>query len=189
MSSFAVPCVWLLTMVVAIVLGARPIEGRRALLELLAAFAVTFGTLDFYAPPSGGVGFIAGLAAVSSLISSGSPRLDRVLSGVCAGAAAALYAACGLDRWLALLLTAGVMIVGLALIPRRGTARRDAILYTAGLLALAVGFVPDVVAGWRSARLMNGAVTPEHATVPMWAAAFLGISLLVGLCAGMWSRR
>ncbi len=189
MATFAVSCVWLLTMVVALVLGARPIERRSDLPELAAAFGVTFGALTVYVPPSGGVGFIAGLSAAWSLISADSRHLDRVLAGVCAGAASALYAACGLDRWLALALGAGIMASGLWLIPRREAHARDPMLYSAGLLALAAGLAPDIVAGWHSAHLMNQAVAPTHSAVPLWAAALLVLSLCVGLCAGLWSRR
>jgi hypothetical protein len=189
MSSFAVSCVWLLTMVVATVLAARPFERRRHLLELAAAYMVTCASLTLYVPPSGGVGFIAGLAAAWSLVSPGWRRLDRMLAGACAGAAAALYAACGLNRWLALLIGAGVVMSGVLLIPRRDTGTREFILSLAGVSAVAVGLAPDVAAGWRSARLLNHAVTGAHTMVPTWAVALLGTALVVGMWAGMRGRR
>jgi hypothetical protein len=189
MSSFTVSCVWLLTMVVAVVLAARPVEGRRDLLELAAVYAVAFGALSLYVPPSAGVGFIAGLSAGWYLVRPGGSRLDRVLAGVCAGAAAALYAACGLDRWLALMLGAGVMTFGLLLIPRRDAAARETILYLAGPLAVAIGLAPDVAAGWRSARLLNHTTAPAHVLVPLWAAGLLGIALMVGIWVGIRGHR
>jgi hypothetical protein len=188
MSSFVVSCVWLLTMVVATVLAAR-VERRRDFLELAGAYAVAFGVLTIYIPPSGGVGCLAGLAAGWSLLWPGPRRLDRVLAGVCAGAAAALYAACGLHRWAAALLGAAVMVAGLLLIPSRDTDSRESILAVAGLSAIAVGLIPDVAAGWRSARLLNHPTGSVHTMVPVWAAAVLCGALLIGLWAGMRSRR
>ncbi len=176
-------------MVVAVVLAAQALERRVAALELAASYTAAFAALTVFVPPSAGVGFIAGASAAVSLIWPGSGRRDRVLAGVCAGAAAALYATCGLNRWVALLLGAGVLMTGALLVPKRNAGARDTILYLAGLAAVAVGLAPDVASGWRSARLLNHTLVPTHTAVPMWAGALLCIALLVGLWIGMRSGR
>jgi hypothetical protein len=200
MSSLAISTEWLLAMLAAVALAARPRPRVMDLLPLAAGLPVAFAVLTLLVPQPGAVGLIAAWSAAWRLLLPGSAGVDRALAGVCAGGSAALYAECGLSRWLAVILAAGTLALAVWVAQSRpGGARsgrlpdlsaaRDPVLFLVALSAGAVGLAPDILAGWHSATLLNRAATPAHAAIPVWAVAFAGVALLTGVLRGVWIRR
>ena len=190
MSAFAVSSVWLLAVMTAIILCSR-LSSVGAVLAVLASGLATLTALLLLVPRTDGIGFMTALVAGWRLVRPGRPAADRILAGICAGAAAALYAGSGISTVPASVLTFGV--VGLAwwvsARPRFAPLPREPMLCLVALAAPVIGLTPDFVEGWHSAGLLNQPATLISQGLPAWTLALGGLALLAGACRGIWSRR
>ena len=162
------------------------------LLSLAAGFTAALALLTLLAPQPGAVGILVALAAGWRLLRPGRSAADATLAGACAGAAAALYAAGGVNLTLSVALAAGVLGISL-LRPFKQSAQhrtgRDLILLLVAPLAAVAGLLPDFIDGWHSAGLLNAPATAPRMTIPAWALAAVIAALLAGLFKGAWIRR
>lgn len=191
--SIFVSTVWLLCMVAAVAHGGRKLSGVGAVVQLALGFGLTFGAAIFLSPQPGWIGFLVAVFAGWRLIHKGMAGVDRVLAGVSAALAGALYAGHGLNVWIAAASAAAVLAIGvwIAQSPRSSIARvRDAALAIVALGAVLAGLAPEVATGWRSALILNKTPPPAHVVaIPGWALAFVALALLAGAVRGFWVRR
>ena len=191
--SIFVSTIWLLCMVASVAHSSRKLSGIRDVVQLALGFGLTFAAAIFLSPQPGWIGFLVAVFAGWRLIHRGRPGVDRVLGGVSAGLAGALYAGHGLNVWIAAASAAAVLAIGvwLAQSPRSSLGQvRAGALATVALAAALVGLAPEVATGWRSALVLNKAPAPAHfQAIPGWALAFVALALAAGVARGVWTRR
>ncbi|HEV7692433.1 MAG TPA: hypothetical protein VGO52_16465, partial [Hyphomonadaceae bacterium] len=102
--SFLTSLLWLISMLAAVAHGSREDVRWRDGLWLAGAFAVALGAGQLFGAVTGIAGVVVGVSAAWRLASGGSRRLDMVFAGMCAGLAAALHVASGVDVWVAVVL-------------------------------------------------------------------------------------
>lgn len=188
---FVVSCVWCLTMLVAVALAARPGLRMGDAMAMAAAFALTLLVSRFVGLQLGWIGVLAGLVAGWRLLHGRSRRVDCSAAGVCAGLAAALYVTSAVSLGLSAGISAGGLIaaVGLAQFGREARGHELA-LAAAAVLTPLVAAGPEVMAGWRSAGLLNHAEQAARGqAIPIWALIFVGAALAAGAAKGLWIRK
>ncbi len=188
-TSVLVPTVWLLAMVVAVALSGGSVRRAADAVAVTVSAAVWLLASAWLSVQPSWVGIVVGLISAWRLIGKPSLVLDRLMAAACLALAAALHLSHGLDPGLAIGIAAVAILVAM-LIARPGPVFRGWALAVAALVAPVVALLPDIVAGWQSAELLNRTVaTSVFRPVPLWALVFLGLSLVAGLVRGLWFRR
>ena len=123
--SFLTSLLWLIAMLAAVAHATRGDARWRDLLWLVGAFVAALGAAQFFGAVTGIAGVVVGVSAAWRLASGGSRTLDLVFAGLCAGLAAALHVASGVDVRMAVALSLGVLGVGVLLARGPGFARRS----------------------------------------------------------------
>ena len=186
-----ISAMWLLCMCLAVAL---PVSRRLAgCWALLAAYIAVLAVATRVPPSIGGIGLLAGAAAVWQLLRSASGLLPNVMAGVLAGCAAALHVTLGAPLLAAAALTllpAGLALWRLQADPQFAPAamRRQALL-AAALVSPLLAAWPGIREGWQSALALNQNLQDvPGAAMPTWVWPLAGLALAIGIVHGMVRR-
>jgi hypothetical protein len=186
-----ISAMWLLCMCVTVAL---PMPRRVAGYVALAGGCIVVLALAQWLPPSpGGIGLLAGMAAIWQLLRPSTGLLSNALAGCLTGCAAWLHVDLG-----APLPAAAAPALALALLAAwraqadpqfaPGAMRRQALL-AAALVAPAFAAWPGVREGWQSAQALNQNLQDGPATaMPAWVWPLAGLALAIGIVHGMVRR-
>lgn len=182
---------WLLCMCLAVAL---PVSRRLAgCWALLAGYIAVLAVAAWVPPSIGGIGLLAGAAAVWQLLRSSTDLLPNATAGVLAGCAASLHVTLGAPLPVAAaiaLLLAGLAVWRVQTDPQFAPAamRRQALL-AAALVAPLLAAWPGVREGWQSALALNQSLQDGPATsMPAWVWPLTGLALAIGIVHGMVRR-
>ncbi len=183
---------WLLCMSLAVALPAsRRWQGYCALLAgCLAVFA-----LAYWLPPSiGGIGLLAGAAAVWQLLRPSMGLLPNAICGMLAGCGAFLHVALGAPPWAAAALA--LLVTGFSAWRTQAdpqfapSAMRSQALLAAAVVSPLFAAWPGVKAGWQAALSLNQNLQEgSAAATPAWVWQLVVAALATGIVHGLVVRR
>lgn len=192
--TFLVSLLWLLCMLAAAAnLTQQTLRSWIEPLWLAGGFALALIVAQWIPAQAEWVGLAVALIAAARLVWPGSDRAGLIAAGVCAGLAAGIYAANGLQIWLAGGICLALLVVAavLARSPQFVSSRlRENVLLVVAWLAPIIAAAPGVVSGWRSAQALNQAAEASLAQgIPVWAFATALLALIGGMVRGFWVRK
>ncbi len=182
----------MLALLAAAAHAARPGAGWRDAAWFIAPFLLVFGATRWIEAQAEWVGAVIALAAAWRLVRGGSTAGALLLAGLTAGLAAALYAASGMNVWVAAAI--GLVVPGVAILLARDecfafTSVRDGVLLVVAWCAPVIAVTPGVLAGWGSARALNQLAETAAMGIPVWAWLVPVAALLTGGIRGFWVRK